>query len=128
MPKTSERLLQGDKVDIDTSLPLDKPAALVTHVQFAKFIEATRPWIDYGLDVAMGKLKPAEASDADSNDSDEDKPAPGPSSAALQLGFIVPQLQQFLDVATTLRSATSMTYEENGVWITHSETHIEDLK
>jgi hypothetical protein len=129
MPKTSERLLQAAKVDIDTSLPLDKPAALVTHIEFAKFIDATRPWIDYGLDVAMGKLKPAKKpKDDDSDDSNDDSPPPGPSSFALQAGFIVPQLQQFLDVATTLRSATSMTYEEGGVWITHSETHIEDLK
>jgi hypothetical protein len=125
MPKTSERLLKGDKVEIDTSLPLDKPAALVTHVEYAKFIEATRPWIDYGLDVAMGKLRPEKSSD---EDSDEEKPAPGPSSAALQLSFFVPQLQQFLEVATALRSTTTMTYAENGLWVTRSETHIEDLK
>ena len=46
----------------------------------------------------------------------------------LQMGFVVPQVYQFLDVASALRSATSITYEEDGVWVTHSETHIEDLK
>ena len=46
----------------------------------------------------------------------------------LQLGFIVPQVHQFLDVAAAIRSATSITYEEEGVWVTHSETHIQDLK
>jgi hypothetical protein len=128
MPKTTERLLKSEKMTINTSLPLDKPAALVTHVEFAKFIDATRPWINYGLDVAMGKLKPKKDKNEDADDSDDAKPTPGPSAMAMQLGFIVPQLQQFLDLATTLRSATTMTYEENGVWVTHSETHIEDLK
>ncbi len=46
----------------------------------------------------------------------------------LQMGFVVPQIHQFLEVASVLRSATCITYEEDGVWVTHSETHIEDLK
>ncbi len=44
------------------------------------------------------------------------------------MGFVMPQFYQFLDVVSALRSATSITYEEEGVWVTHSETHIEDLK
>ena len=32
------------------------------------------------------------------------------------MGLIVPQIEQFLDVVTVLRSATSMTYEEDGIW------------
>jgi hypothetical protein len=40
----------------------------------------------------------------------------------------MPQVYQFLDVASALRSVSSLTYEEDRVWITHSETHFEDLK
>jgi hypothetical protein len=129
MPQTTERLLNETAASIDTSLPLDRPAAMITHIEFAKMIGATRPWINYGLDVATGKLKPnKEKSDDDSDDSDEDEPAEPPSAMIMQMGLVVPQVEQFLDVATTLRSATSVTYEEDGLWVTHSETHIEDLK
>ncbi len=129
MPKTTERLLHEQAASIDTSLPLDHPAAMVTHIEFAKMIEATRPWIDYGMDVASGKLKPKAKKDEDSSDdSDDNTPPPGRSQAMISMGLIVPQIEQFLEVATALRSATSMTYEEDGLWVTHSETHIQDLK
>jgi hypothetical protein len=127
MPETTERLLKEQKPGIDTSLPLDKPAAMVSHIEFAKILDAIRPWMNYGLDVAMGNLKPKK-DENDSNDEESDDTPKPPSGAMMQLGFVVPQIQQFLDVAAALKSATSMTYEEDGVWVTHSETHIVDLK
>jgi hypothetical protein len=128
MPLTTERLLQEKPLEFDTSLKLDRPAALVTHIEFAKLIDATRPWIDYGLDIATGKLKPHKKKDDDDSDDSDKAPPEAPSPVMMQLGFIVPQLHQFLDIASAVRSATSVTYEENGMWVTHSETHIEDLR
>jgi hypothetical protein len=128
MPKTTERLLREQASTIDTSLPLNRPAAMIVHIQFAKFISATRPWIDYGLEVAMGKLKPKTEEDENSDDAGEPQPPQPPSPVMIQMGFVVPQIQQLLDVATAVRSATAITYEEDGLWVTHSETHIEDLK
>lgn len=134
MPQTTEKLLADTAANFDTSLPLDHPAAMVTHIEFAKGIAATRPWINYGLDVATGKIKPPkkkseESEDAeDSDDADEDRPPEPPSAMLIQLGLIVPQFEQLLDVAMAVRSASSISYEEDGVWVTHSETHIEDLK
>jgi hypothetical protein len=127
MPETTQRLLKEQTTTIDTSLPLDKPAAVVTHVEFAKLLEAVRPWMNYGMDVAMGNLKPKKAED-DSNEDDSEAQHAPPSNMMMQMGFVMPQIQQFLDVAAAMKSATSMTYEEDGVWITHSETHLEDLK
>ncbi len=126
MPLTTERLLEEKPLEIDTSLKLDRPAAMVTHIEFAKLIDATRPWIDYGMGVATGKLQPRKEEDEDSDDAEKKSPTPSPMM--LQLGFIMPQVHQFLDVASAIRSATSVTYEENGLWVTHSETHIQDLK
>jgi hypothetical protein len=131
MPATTQRLLQEQKSSIDTALPLDHPAALIAHFEFAKMIDATRPWIDYGLDVAMGKLKTKAQKEEEkekADDSDDNAPPQPPSGTLMSLGLVVPQFQQFLDFASALRSATTMTYEEDGVWVTHSETHIEDLK
>jgi hypothetical protein len=125
MPKTTERLLQEMTPEFDTSIKLDRPAAMVSHVEIAKLIDSIRPWIDYGIDVATGKLKPPK--DDSDDEAGEDKPEE-PNPATMQLGFIVPQIHQLLDVGTALRSVTSVTYEEGGVWVTHTETHIRDLK
>jgi hypothetical protein len=131
MPATAERLLKETRIEIDTALDLNRPAAMVMHVQFAKSVELVRPWIDYGLAVAMGTLKnePEEKGEDDDADGEEDEEeVQQPSPMLFQLGFVVPQLYQFLDVAAAFRSVTSITYEEDGVWVTHSETHIVDLE
>jgi hypothetical protein len=125
MPKTTEHLLSEAVPNLDTSLKLDRPAAMVVHVEFAKFIDAVRPWIDYGVNVATGKLRVHKEGNSDEADQ---QPTPEQSQKMMMLGAVVPQIQQFLDVATVFRSATSVTYEEDGEWVTHSETHIQDLK
>jgi hypothetical protein len=124
LPDTTERLLRATPLAVDTSLDLNRPAAQIVHFEFHKMIGAIRPWIDYGLDVAMGNL---ESEDGDEDESDEETP-PEQSPMMLQMGFIVPQIHQFLDVATALRSASSVTYQEDGLWVTHSESQFQDLK
>jgi len=123
MPKTTERLLSETTPDFDTSLKLDRPAALVVHVQFSKLVDAARPWLDYAADVATGKLKLHK--DEDGEDAEQRQAA---EQKTMMLAMVFPQIHQFLDLASVLRSATSITYEDNGVWVTHSETHIQDLK
>jgi hypothetical protein len=124
MPETTERLLGSTELEIDTALDLDRPAAMVMHFKFAELIKSIRPWIDYGLGVATGAIKAEDEVD----EADEDEEAKEPSAAMIQLGMVMPQVYQFLDVISAMKSATSITYEEDGVWVTHSETHIEDLK
>jgi hypothetical protein len=123
-PETTERLLRSTPLAVDTTLDLDRPAAQVVHFEFHEMIGALRPWIDYGLDVAMGNLA---APEGDDEDSEEETPSEQ-SPMMLQMGFIVPQVHQFLDVAAALRSASSVTYHEDGLWVTHSETHFQDVK
>jgi len=126
MPKTTERLLQDSTPELDTSLKLDRPAAVVVHVEFAKFIDALRPWIDYGVDVATGRVK--RSKDVEADDEDAAMRQRQQQQQMMAMGMIVPQVNQFLDFVSVLKSATSMTYEEDGAWVSHSETHIEDLK
>jgi hypothetical protein len=125
-PETTERLLKETELDVDSSLDLDRPAAVVAHFQFAKLIDTIRPWIDYGVDVASGKIT------VEDDDGDDDEPEgdanTDQAAIAMQLGFIVPQVHQFLEVSTALQSFSSVTYEEDGLWVTHSEMHLEDLK
>jgi hypothetical protein len=121
MPATAERLLQSTPLALESAIDINRPAAMVVHFEFAKMIDALRPWIDYGLGVAMGTIK-NEDEEAEEDEAQEQSPM------MLQMGFIVPQVYQFLDFAKGLRSVTAVTYEDDGVWVTHSETHFEDLK
>jgi len=125
MPKTTERMLHETTPDLDTSLKLDRPAAVVAHFEVAKLIDSLRPWVDYGVGVATGKLKPPK--EKEGKETDEDQPAEV-NAVMLQLGFVVPQVHQFLDFASALRGISTISYEENGVWVTHTETHLQDLK
>jgi hypothetical protein len=124
MPDTTERLLRSTTLEIDTSLDLDRPAATVVHCKFAELIKSIRPWIDYGLGVATGTIKPEdEAAETEENESGDES-----SAMMLQMGMIVPQVYQLLDVISVMKSNTSITYEEDDIWVTHSETHIDDLE
>jgi hypothetical protein len=125
-PATTERLMKEISLDVDTSLDLKRPAAAVFHFQFGNMIDAIRPWIDYGFDVATGKLKVEKDEDAESESSDDQQAQQ--AAIAMQMGFVMPQIQQFLDFTTALKSFSSVTYEDDGVWVTHSETHFEDLE
>jgi hypothetical protein len=145
MPATAERLLKTSELEIDTSIDLDRPAAAIVHVKIGAFVAKLRPWIDYGMAVALGNLKNEEPEDdgdeesdaedgsdedadnEDDGEEDEDEPSQ-PSPLAFQLGFVLPQVYQFMDVAAVFQSVTSITYQEDGVWVTHSETHIKDLE
>jgi hypothetical protein len=123
LPGTTEKLLRSTPLDLDTSLDLKRPAAKVVHFEFQKMIGFIRPWIDYGLDIAMGNLKTD-----DGEEESEDEPPAEQSPMMMQMGFIVPQVHQFLDVAAAFHSVTSVTYRDDDLWVTHSETRFEDVK
>jgi hypothetical protein len=124
MPATTERLLTSTPLAIDTSLDLKRPSATIMHFKFAALIKSIRPWIDYGLGVATGTIK-FEEEEVEADDEEEVEET---SAMMFQVGMFMPQVYQLLDVASAMKSATSITYEEDGVWVTHSETHIEDLE
>ena len=95
--------------------------------EIAKAINSVRPWIDYGLGVAMGNIKMEKPADEEDGDLEDEEPQE-PNPIAFQMGFVMPQFYQFLDAVSALKSMTSITYEEEGLWVTHSELHIEDLE
>jgi hypothetical protein len=125
MPATTERLVKATPLEVESGLKLDRPAALVVHLEVAKWLSTLRPWIDYGFDVAMGKLKPKND---EGEDELEDEAPAEQNPLMLQMGFVMPQVYQFLDVASALKSVSAVVYEEDGQWVTHSEVQFEDLK
>jgi hypothetical protein len=117
LPAFTEQLLKPAPLAIDTVIDLKRPAGMAARFQPAKLVEAIRPWIDYGVGVATGRITP-----------DGVEPDPEAQQAImLQLGLIMPQVNQVLDMFTTFRGHTSITYREEEVWVTHAELHLKDL-
>ncbi len=111
LPEVSERLLAESKPAVDGPVAdFSRPLLSAGHFKFAKFIETTKPWIDYGIQVAV------------ENAGDEG------GRAVMMVGMFKPQFEQFLDVAQCLDSFTSVTYKEDNAWVTHSEMRIIDLE
>ena len=107
LPDATMGMLTGTSLNIDSPVAdFDRPLFLVCHIDFNQMLDAAKPWIDYGFQVVKEQ------------DLDE-----GNMSF-----FIKPQLDQILELTRALRSFTSVTYYEDGVWVTRSETHIEDLE
>ncbi len=120
-PTLSERLLRTMPLKIDTSLDLRHPAATVSYFEFARMIDAVKPWVTYGGAIATGQIR--------LNDEEEPEEQSQEQAAAMMTaGMILPQIDQFLDVATAMRSVSSMMYHEDGAWVTHSEAHFQDVK
>jgi hypothetical protein len=100
-------------------------------MNWAAFVDAIGPWIDYGIDVAT--QPPAAAPKEEVGVKDDDKPEvavtlqdDGGGGAALKL-FIKPQVKAFLEVLRCLGTSSSVTYIEDGAIVTHSEWHLQDL-
>ena len=125
MPKTTERLLQETTPELDTSLKLDRPAAMVTHIEFAKMIDAIRPWIDYGIDVATGKAESRKKGRATTRTTTS---RPSRTRSCCKWASSCRRSISSWMWRRRCAALRAITYEEDGVWVTHSETHIQDLK
>ena len=103
------------------SASLRRPAAAVSYFEFARLIEAIKPWVSYGGAIATGQIRR----------DDEEEPSeqtPERAQTVMMAGMVLPQIDQFLDVAAAMRSFSSIIYHEDGAWVTHSEMHFQDLK
>lgn len=108
-PELGEKLLAGSKPIIDgPAAEFDRPLLSAGHLNFAKTIDMLRPWMDYGIKVAM--------------ESDEE------GTAVMMVGMVKPQVEQFLDVLQVFDSVTTVTYREDDTWVSHGELRIIDLE
>lgn len=123
-PTLTERLLRTMPLEIDTSLDLRHPAASVSYIEFARMIDMVKPWVTYGGGIAMGQIKLEDDGESD----EPEEQSPEQAKIMMTAGLVLPQIDQFLDVAAALRTASSITYHEDGAWVTHGEVHLQDLK
>ena len=105
LPKFTARLLKDTPLKGQGPLAnVDRPLAAAGQLDFARFIDALTPWIDYGM-----KLNGADGED-------------GP------LGNMSQQVHDVLDVFKCFRGFSSVTYLEGNALTTHSLWRFEDLQ
>ncbi len=76
------------------------------HFNFARVIETIQPWVGYGFEVALAQ------SGEESN---------------FAVEAVHGQIDTILEVLKCYRGTSSISYEEKGAIVTHSESHFEDL-
>ncbi len=99
-PKTTVRLL-GKQPHQGGGVIARHQGTAGAAMQFslAGLIEAVAPWVDYGAKFAGEEVEEA----------------------------VLDQVHTGLEIAKCLHDVSTITYQEDGVWVTHFELHLEDL-
>ena len=120
-PKQTERMLTATPLAVPGLLEDSKrPLAGAAYFNIAATIDALTPWIDRGVrtfnlfgSVADEGVGPKVAL------AHPDDPA--------EVKEVLDQVHTMLDVLKVVRTYASVTYQENGVWVTHHELVIQDV-
>lgn len=101
VPKMTVRLIGDSK--LQTTGPLaaaeNRPLASAFKFNFAGFLDAVSPWVDYAIMVSGAEVG-------------ED---------------VTDQIDTGFEIAKCLRGFSGVTYQEGGAWVSHYEVHIQDL-
>jgi hypothetical protein len=102
----SERLLADHPLKANSPLLADlkKPLAGATYCDWAGFVDALSPWVDFALQQASF-----------------------PEDLPFDKQSIIKQVRTVLDVLKVIRTYSSITYFDGKVLVTHSETIIKDI-
>jgi len=133
--------LDGPLANVDRSL------AAAAHYNFAGMLDAVQPWTEYGLQV-LTQINEAEAEavieDAATEGAEAEDAADEFEEEAIEEGGIgdlienkavfenIAQAKEHLqfafDALRCFQGGSSVTYEEDGALVTHSELRFQDLK
>ncbi len=114
LPEIGEKLLAESRPVMEGPLgDLDRPLVSASHIETARFVDVLKPWIDYGVQVAMQKAR------------DEGGQT---QQAVAMVGFIKPSVHEILDVLKVFHSTTTVTYIEGDVVVRHTESRTIDLE
>jgi hypothetical protein len=95
---------------------LDRPLAGAGYFNFAGFIDKLGPWVEY---IAIGVASSQAISTEETVVQDAEQ--------APELKAILDQVHTGLEILKCFRGASSVTYLEKGITVTHSETVVKDL-
>lgn len=153
LPKVTLRLLQPQPLQLDGPLAnVERPLAAATHFNFAGTLDALQPWVEYGLQVSAQFVPPPAEGAAAIEDAKKERIEDGaseervdeaefgeienrgigdliqPKSVFENLAQAKEYVQFGFDVLRCFQGVSSVTYEEEGALVTHSEWRFQDLK
>ena len=112
LPKLTEKLLDGSRPELDGPVAtFDRPLASASHFNIAKSIDVLKPWIDYGIQMAVEQAEVEER-----------------GNITMVVGMAKPMVDQMLDALKVFDNVTTVTYKEDDTWVTHGELRIIDLE
>jgi hypothetical protein len=131
-PRHSVRLLTKTPLQLD-SKPLanvDRPLAAASALDFDALLDAIRPWMDYGVQLAPARESAAGTDRIESGDTEG---PPNPAVAgyipdADTVKMVMDQVYPAMDVLKCFRGFSSATYFEGDLKVTHFEWHFRDLE
>ena len=94
-----------------------RPLAAAVFVDCAGLVEASTPWIEYGVRTAYAKSHEGEGVGLKFGDRDPD-----------ELKKTLAQVRSGLEILKVLRTVSSATYVEGKAFVTHTEVHIRDME
>lgn len=114
-PSTSmaERILADRPLKVQGGpLAERRPLGAAAYFNFPALVDAASPWVDLGLHVVIVRGGPG---------GDEDKPPKG------QAEEVKKQVQTVKRVLKCFKGYTSATFQQDGVWVTHGESRVQDF-
>ncbi|QDU54581.1 hypothetical protein [Aeoliella mucimassa] len=111
LPELTEKLLDGSKPELEgPAAEFDRPLASAGYFSFAKAIDLSKPWIDYGIQMVV-----EQAGEDGSN-------------VVMTVGLFKGQFDQLLDILKVMDSYTGVSYKEGDAWVNHGELRLIDLE
>jgi hypothetical protein len=145
-PRQSVRLLAKTPLQVD-SKPLanvDRPLAAASALDFAALLDAIRPWMDYGVQLALARESAAATNRIDNGDPEEPRKqeVAGDGSEIEKFGpdvrsvvpdadtvkIVMDQVYPVMDILKCFRDSSSSTYFDGDVKVTHFAWHFRDLE
>ena len=94
-----------------------RPLASAVFFDCAGLIEATTPWIEYGVRAVYAKTHEGEGVGLQAGGHDPD-----------ELKKTLAQVRSGMEILKVLRTISSATYVEGNTFVTHTEVHIRDIE
>lgn len=123
LPKFGLRLLKPTPLAVEgPAANYDRPLVSATYFDWAGLLDAVAPWLNYMIEQGIA-LAAAEAAGAGKppDEAPDEPPMPPPTPEEIKANT-----QFVIDFLKCLRTISSVSFFEEGAFVTHSEWHIVD--
>lgn len=128
-PKQAERVLVSKPLAVGGMLAdSSRPLVAAGFLDWAATVDALTPWIDYGIRAYSAKAAAEAGGALMAVDEDGVKKLAAAEEDSPSTKEILDQVHTGLEILSTLRNVTSVTFFEKGITVTHTEVHWQDTK